>query len=143
MGKPEQARTHIMRSSLDISCSTMFIIVFRTCVIAVGKWPTAARKVAGTTDPGVEAMRDQNQKRSNLQVMADILRLGEAGKTEIMYNANMSYHQLQKYLGFMMEQGLLEKFAVPNPGVKYRPTAKGQDLLRRIDGVLEVLGFQD
>ena len=85
----------------------------------------------------------QSQKRSNLEVMADILRLGEAGKTEIMYSANMSYHQLQKYLGYMVDQGLLERFEVPNPGVKYRPTPKGRELLKRIEGVLEVLGVQD
>ena len=34
-----------------------------------------------------------NNRRSSVQVMADILRLGEAGKTEIMYSANMSYRQ--------------------------------------------------
>ncbi len=37
-------------------------------------------------------------KRSRIEVMADILRLGEAGKTEIMFEANLSYIQLQKYL---------------------------------------------
>ncbi len=88
-------------------------------------------------------MQVQGQKRSNLEVMADILRLGEAGKTEIMYSANMSYHQLQKYLGYMVGQGLLERFEVPNPGVKYRPTPKGLELLKRIEGVLEVLETQD
>ena len=87
-------------------------------------------------------MQAQGLKRSNLEVMADILRLGEAGKTEIMYSANMSYHQLQKYLGFMVNQGLLERIEVPNPGVKYRPTPKGRELLKRIDGVLEVLEVQ-
>jgi len=88
-------------------------------------------------------MRAQNQKRSNVEVIADILRLGEAGKTEIMYSANMSYRQLQKYLGFLVQRGLLDRIVVPNPGVKYRPTSKGQELLGRIDSVLRTLEFQE
>jgi predicted transcriptional regulator len=44
------------------------------------------------------------RRRSSVEVIADILRLGQAGKTEIMYSANMSYFQLQKYLN----EGVLE-----------------------------------
>ncbi|MEE9202723.1 MAG: winged helix-turn-helix domain-containing protein [Dehalococcoidia bacterium] len=83
-----------------------------------------------------------NNRRSNLEVIADILRLGEAGKTEIMYSANMSYRQLQKYLDFMVESGFLEMKVVPNPGIKYKVTKKGQRLLHSIDPILEQLGFQ-
>ena len=80
-----------------------------------------------------------NNRRSNLEVIADILRLGEAGKTEIMYSANMSYRQLQKYLEFMVERGFLDKIIVPNPGVKYKVTEKGHQLLANIDVVLGLL----
>jgi len=31
------------------------------------------------------------RRRTSVEVIADILRLGQAGKTEIMYSANMSY----------------------------------------------------
>ena len=68
-----------------------------------------------------------------------MLRLGEAGKTEIMYSANMSYHQLQKYLTFMLQVGLITKVTVGNPVVTYRVTRKGLRLLRSIEGVLEIL----
>ena len=37
-------------------------------------------------------------KRSRIELMAGILRLGEAGKTGVMFEANLSYIQLQKYL---------------------------------------------
>ncbi|MEK7354765.1 MAG: winged helix-turn-helix domain-containing protein, partial [Chloroflexota bacterium] len=47
-----------------------------------------------------------NNRRSSIQIIADMLRLGEAGKTEIMYSANMSYFQLQKYLNFLLQQKL-------------------------------------
>ena len=40
-----------------------------------------------------------------------MLKVGEngAGKTEIMYSANMSYRQIQKYLGFLVGQGFIDK----------------------------------
>ena len=79
------------------------------------------------------------RRRSSIQVIADILRLGEAGKTEIMYSANMSYFQLQKYLKFMLELNLVDRVTVGNPVVTYRVTKKGLRLLKSIDGILEML----
>jgi len=77
--------------------------------------------------------------------MADMLRVGEngAGKTEIMYSANMSYTQIQKYLGFLLSHGFINKVEVGNPVVTYHVTEKGLGLLRNIDSIVEMLGFQD
>ena len=82
-------------------------------------------------------------RRSSIEVIADILRLGEAGKTEIMYSANMSFRQLQKYLSFLLELELITKVEVGNPIVTYRVTKKGLRLLRNIDSILEVLEFKE
>ena len=84
-------------------------------------------------------MLGENHKRSNIELMADILRLGEASKTEIMFSANMSYLQLQKYLRYLTEGGFLKRVVVPNPGTKYCVTRKGKRLLRSIDVVLDIL----
>ena len=83
------------------------------------------------------------RRRSSIEIIADMLRLGEAGKTEIMYSVNMSYFQLQKYLNFLLEQKLIDKVALGNPSVTYRVTTKGLQLLRRIDGILETLEFKE
>ena len=83
------------------------------------------------------------RRRSNIEVIADMLRLGEAGKTEIMYSANMSYFQIQKYLKFMLELELIDKVTVGNPMVTYRVTSKGLRLLRNIDSILEVLELKE
>ena len=48
------------------------------------------------------------RRRSSVEVIADILRLGQAGKTEIMYSANMSYFQLQKSELLKSIEGVLE-----------------------------------
>ncbi len=83
------------------------------------------------------------RRRSSIEVIADMLRLGEAGKTEIMYAANMSYFHLQKYLKFLTERGLIDKVHLGNPSVTYRVTPAGLKLLRSIDEILETLGLKE
>jgi predicted transcriptional regulator len=74
-----------------------------------------------------------------------MLRVGEngAGKTEIMYSANMSYAQIQKYLGFLLSHGFINRVKVGNPVVTYQVTDKGGELLRNIDSIIEVLEFRN
>jgi predicted transcriptional regulator len=85
-----------------------------------------------------------NKRRSNIEIIAEMLKVGEngAGKTEIMYSVNMSYAQLQKYLAFLLNQGLIHKVEVGNPSVGYHVTKKGADLLKSIDTVLEILDVE-
>ena len=87
--------------------------------------------------------RLMNQRRSNIEIISEMLRIGAdgAGKTEIMYSANMSYRQLQKYLKFMISQGLIDQIEVENPSITFIVTEKGHGLRRSIETVLEVLKF--
>jgi len=86
-----------------------------------------------------------NKRRSDVEIIADMLEVGEngAGKTEIMYSANMSYSQIQKYLGFLMSRGFIDKVKIGNPAVTYQVTDLGLKLLKSIDGVTEMLGWLD
>jgi predicted transcriptional regulator len=86
-----------------------------------------------------------NRRRSNIEIIADMLKVGEngAGKTEIMYSANMSYAQIQKYLGFLVSHGFVHKVEVGNPMVTYKVTEKGGDLLKNIDSIMEILEFRN
>ncbi len=85
-----------------------------------------------------------NRRRSNIEIIADMLKVGEngAGKTEIMYSANMSYSQIQKYLGYLLSQGFIDKVEVGNPVVTYRVTETGLKLLQCINSVVEMLGLE-
>ena len=85
-----------------------------------------------------------SQRRSNIEIIADMLRVGEngAGKTEIMYSANMSYHQIQKYLEYLVNQGFVNKIDMDNTLVAYQVTDSGLKLLKAIDTLLEMLGPQ-
>ena len=82
-----------------------------------------------------------SRRRSNIEIIADMLRVGEngAGKTEIMYSANMSYSQIQKYLDYLMGQGFIDKLQMGGQGVFYQVTDSGLKLLRVIDSLIEML----
>ena len=86
-----------------------------------------------------------NQRRSDIEIIADMLKVGEngAGKTKIMYNANMSYSQIQKYLGYLMAQGFVDKMKLGNPSVTYQVTDSGLKLLELISSIKEMLGLDD
>ena len=86
-----------------------------------------------------------NKRRSDLEIIADMLKVGEngAGKTEIMYSANMSYSQIQKYLGYLMSQGLINKMKMGNPSVTYQVTDSGLKLLELVSSIKEMLGMDD
>lgn len=71
-----------------------------------------------------------------------MLRIGEngAGKTEIMYSANMSYSQIQKYLDYLLNQGFVNKVNMDNSMTAYQVTDTGMKLLRTIDSLMNMLG---
>ena len=79
------------------------------------------------------------RRRSSIEVIAGILRLGEASKTEIMYAVNLSYQQLQRHLNLLLKLKLVDEAVVRNQSVTYRVTREGLRLLRTIDDVLEML----
>jgi len=85
-------------------------------------------------------------RRSAIEVIADILRLlrlGEAGKTEIMYTVKMSYSQRQKYLRNLLELGLLDEDRQDTRSVIYRITRKGLNLLTAIENMQEMLRLEE
>ncbi|MFC2047764.1 winged helix-turn-helix domain-containing protein [Chloroflexota bacterium] len=86
-----------------------------------------------------------NRRRSNIEIIAEMLKVGEngAGKTKIMYNANLSYTQIQKYLGFLTAQGFIDKMEMGNPSVTYQVTESGLKLLESINGLIQMLGLSD
>ena len=81
------------------------------------------------------------RRRSNIEIIADMLRVGEngAGKTEIMYTANMSYSQIQKYLDYLVNQGFVNKVNMDNTMIAYQVTDSGLKLLKAIDTLMEML----
>ena len=69
--------------------------------------------------------------RSRLQIIADVLSVvrGGAKKTRIMYQANLSYKLLTRYLGDVLDSGLVR---CTNDDC-YELTQKGHEFLDRFD----------
>lgn len=70
-----------------------------------------------------------------------MLRAGEkgAGKTEIMYSANMSFSQIQKYLDYLVNQGFIHRVDMDNTLIAYQVTDSGLKLLKAIDNLISML----
>ncbi len=84
-----------------------------------------------------------NNRRSNIDIIADILRLGEASKTQVMYGVSMSYTQLQKYLDYLVEGGFLDKEKHRANGGFYRITGRGRELLQAIEEIGDILTLSE
>ena len=54
--------------------------------------------------------KNKKRNRSKIEIVRDMLSIVSVSvrKTRIMYQANLSYGQLEKYLGSLLEQGLVE-----------------------------------
>ena len=82
-----------------------------------------------------------NRRRSELDIISEILKLSCEGakKTEILYQGNLSYSQLQNYLLFLLEKNILEEKVIDNNNGKsklYKRTKKGDELLEDINKTL-------
>jgi predicted transcriptional regulator len=70
--------------------------------------------------------------RNKLEIIADVLAVAEggAGKTQIMYGANLSYMLLTRYLVDVMDMGLVRA----EDANTYTLTEKGAEFLQEFHG---------
>jgi predicted transcriptional regulator len=78
------------------------------------------------------------KKRINLEIMAEILSLCKQPqtKTRVMYQTNLSWLMLQKYLSQLQSRGLLE---VHHSLTKYVTTQKGLKFVEKWRELVELL----
>jgi predicted transcriptional regulator len=81
-------------------------------------------------------------RRSEIEIIAAILRQGEGSKTEIMYDVGLSYYQLKRYIRRLLELRLIDKETF-GKHLNYRVTRKGQHLLEEIDVLLTMLKIKE
>jgi predicted transcriptional regulator len=81
-----------------------------------------------------------SKRRDKLYIVAEILEIAKEGvlKTQIMYRANLSFTQLNDYLGFMLKNELLYKNLSSGKEV-YRATEKGVNFLQRYHEITGLL----
>jgi predicted transcriptional regulator len=70
--------------------------------------------------------------RTRVEILANILQVASNRtlKTHIMYRANLSHRQLEKYLSFLETNGMLERVLDEDAIMKYRVTQKGVEFLK-------------
>ena len=58
----------------------------------------------------MNSVRSVGKNRCSLDIVRAMLSIAlvRSRKTKIMYGANLSFHQVEKYLGFLLGSGLLE-----------------------------------
>lgn len=80
--------------------------------------------------------RYKSNRRGRLETMSEILNIARGGskKTHIMYRANLSHSQLEKYLGILMDRELLEI----EEGL-FVITDKGKDFIKKFSEIQSIL----
>jgi len=80
------------------------------------------------------------KRRDRLYIMAEVLEIAKNGclKTQIMYRANLSFAQLNDYLGFLLDIGLLKETSENEKSV-FRTTPKGARFLRNYYKIRDLL----
>jgi len=88
--------------------------------------------VWGTCDYSMYVLEERSEpNRTRVEILAKILQVASSStlKTHIMYKANLSHRQLEKYLALLQEKGLLEQVILED-GTMYRATPKGHEFLK-------------
>jgi len=89
-----------------------------------------------------DMLRDSQdrKRRDRLYIMAEVLEIAKNGclKTQIMYRANLSFAQLNDYLGFLLEVGLLKE-TIENKKDVYKTTSKGARFLQNYYRIRDLL----
>jgi predicted transcriptional regulator len=86
-----------------------------------------------------------NRRRSELQIMEEILDLTHNGakKTEILYQSNTNFAQLEQYLDLLIQKQLLKVTQVKNHSGSssrlYVTTKKGSEFTKDINRVYSYL----
>lgn len=82
-------------------------------------------------------------RRCNIEIIADILRTGSGGQTNIIYSCDLNYHQFHRYLRFLLRRGLMQVHSADDMRKTYKPTVEGEQLLATIDNVRALLRLED
>ncbi len=81
-------------------------------------------------------------RRSDIEIIRDILSMEVGRLTELRYAANLSHVQLQRYLTFLEQRDLLSLNRKSAKVVSFEVTDKGKSVLEMLDRLFTVLGIE-
>lgn len=80
-------------------------------------------------------------RRSDMEIIREILQTNGTGITELRYGANLSYTQIQRYLAFMKNSELISLSKNNANSDCFETTSKGRRVLKMLDELIAVLGY--
>jgi len=83
------------------------------------------------------------KKRWFSHVIRDMLALRYGTKTDFMYAGRLNSRQLNRYMSFMVSNGLMEEHRNGGNGARYQVTAHGEEALGKLHNIMELLGMDD
>ena len=86
-----------------------------------------------------ESQAHLKSTRDSIEIIRDILSLGEVGKTRVKYEVGLDHKQTERYLSFLIRGQFLERVETERRGAMYRPSEQGLQLLQKIEGVEDML----
>lgn len=102
---------------------------------------TLKRKLANKGKCGVDTITSTKlRRRDKLCIIADIIEIAKEGtlKTQIMYKANLSFIQLNNYIGFLLNNNLITT-ALYDGREGALVTAQGLDFLQKHSELMQML----
>jgi predicted transcriptional regulator len=116
-------------------------------------YPTSANKKVQQVSGGSSSSsssrtgRAKRVHRNRMSIIASMLKVAAKGarKTHIMYRAGLSYDQLQDYLAFLKQAGLVEETADQEEdlAIVYRTTPKGLKFVEKFSSLRELVGMTE
>jgi len=84
-------------------------------------------------------------KRGRLGIIRDMLRASKGGvrKTKIMYEANLSFGQLKKYLPLLEREDLIKNKRGNDGGIRYKTSKKGEIFLKEYEKLEALINLND
>lgn len=80
-------------------------------------------------------------RRSELEIIRDILRMDSGRSTTLRYSVNLSHSQMQKYLSFLERSDLIQLERQENRALTFQVTQKGRLALEKLEQLFSLLGL--
>jgi predicted transcriptional regulator len=80
-------------------------------------------------------------RRSEIEIIRDILRMGVGRTTTLRYTVNLSHSQMQKYLAFLEKSGLIRLERQGSRALTFQVTDKGWLAFEHLERLFEIMGL--
>ena len=81
-------------------------------------------------------------RRSDMEIIRQILQMDGTGITPLRYRANLSYAQIQRYFAFLENSRLINVNRVNATIAGFKTTGKGKRALNLLDELISLLGYR-